>query len=91
MKANTGKLIFVGEHTSHTHAWIASALESGIRGGVQLLLGKIYKNIQYSEADNCYDRTRPDRRSEGDSRKVVRSVDQCRKLSLMSSYIQTAI
>ncbi|KAK4641344.1 hypothetical protein QC761_502760 [Podospora bellae-mahoneyi] len=31
-------LIFVGEHTSYTHAWIASALESGIRGGVQLLL-----------------------------------------------------
>ncbi|KAK3377368.1 flavin-containing amine oxidoreductase-domain containing protein [Lasiosphaeria ovina] len=31
-------LIFVGEHTSYTHAWIASALESGIRGSVQLLL-----------------------------------------------------
>ncbi|KAM0329459.1 hypothetical protein ACHAQA_004768 [Verticillium albo-atrum] len=31
-------LIFVGEHTSITHAWISSALESGIRGGVQLLL-----------------------------------------------------
>ncbi|KAM7189552.1 Flavin containing amine oxidoreductase domain containing protein [Naviculisporaceae sp. PSN 640] len=33
-----GRLIFVGEHTSYTHAWIASALESGIRGSVQLLL-----------------------------------------------------
>ena len=33
-------MIFVGEQTSYTHAWIASALESGIRGGVQLLLGK---------------------------------------------------
>ncbi|KAK3385602.1 flavin-containing amine oxidoreductase, partial [Podospora didyma] len=31
-------LIFVGEHTSYTHAWIASAIESGIRGSVQLLL-----------------------------------------------------
>ncbi|KAK0652423.1 flavin-containing amine oxidoreductase [Cercophora newfieldiana] len=31
-------IIFVGEHTSYTHAWIASALESGIRGSVQLLL-----------------------------------------------------
>ncbi|KAL2121798.1 hypothetical protein VTJ04DRAFT_2253 [Mycothermus thermophilus] len=31
-------LIFVGEHTSYTHAWIAAALESGIRGSVQLLL-----------------------------------------------------
>ncbi|KAK0619172.1 hypothetical protein B0T14DRAFT_545565 [Immersiella caudata] len=31
-------VIFVGEHTSYTHAWIASALESGIRGSVQLLL-----------------------------------------------------
>lgn len=34
-----GQMIFVGEHSSITHAWIASALESGIRGGVQLLLG----------------------------------------------------
>lgn len=33
-------LIFVGEHTSYTHAWIVSALDSGIRGAVQLLLGK---------------------------------------------------
>lgn len=32
-------MIFVGEHTSYTHAWIASALESGIRGSVQLMLG----------------------------------------------------
>ena len=37
--ANNGQMIFVGEHTSYTHAWIASAIESGIRGGVQLLLG----------------------------------------------------
>lgn len=34
------QMIFVGEQTSYTHAWIASALESGIRGGVQLLLGE---------------------------------------------------
>jgi monoamine oxidase len=34
------QMIFVGEHTSYTHAWIASALESGIRGSVQLLLGQ---------------------------------------------------
>lgn len=33
-------MIFVGEHTSYTHAWIASAIESGVRGSVQLLLGK---------------------------------------------------
>ncbi|KAF4447228.1 L-amino-acid oxidase [Fusarium austroafricanum] len=32
------KMIFVGEHTAFTHAWIASALESGVRGAVQLLL-----------------------------------------------------
>lgn len=38
-KTHSG-LIFVGEHTSYTHAWVASALESGIRGAVQLLLGK---------------------------------------------------
>lgn len=31
-------MIFIGEHTSYTHAWIASALDSGIRGSVQLLL-----------------------------------------------------
>lgn len=31
-------MIFIGEHTSYTHAWIASALESGIRGSVQLML-----------------------------------------------------
>ncbi|MCJ1462944.1 hypothetical protein MMC07_001548 [Pseudocyphellaria aurata] len=31
-------MIFIGEHTSYTHAWISSALESGIRGSVQLLL-----------------------------------------------------
>ncbi|KAK4207126.1 flavin-containing amine oxidoreductase-domain containing protein [Rhypophila decipiens] len=31
-------LIFVGEHTSYTHGWISSALESGIRGSVQVLL-----------------------------------------------------
>lgn len=34
------QMIFVGEHTSYTHAWIASALESGVRGSVQLLLGE---------------------------------------------------
>ncbi|KAK0641713.1 flavin-containing amine oxidoreductase-domain containing protein [Cercophora newfieldiana] len=33
-----GGLVFVGEHTSYTQAWVASALESGVRGGVQLLL-----------------------------------------------------
>lgn len=32
------KTIFVGEHTSYTHAWIWSALESAVRGTVQLLL-----------------------------------------------------
>ncbi|KAF8459775.1 hypothetical protein BDZ91DRAFT_741582 [Kalaharituber pfeilii] len=31
-------MVWVGEHTSYTHAWIASALESAIRGTVQLLL-----------------------------------------------------
>ncbi|KAI8625553.1 L-amino acid oxidase [Xylariaceae sp. FL1651] len=31
-------MIFVGEHTSYTHAWISSALESGVRGAVQMLL-----------------------------------------------------
>ncbi|PGH15680.1 hypothetical protein AJ79_02274 [Helicocarpus griseus UAMH5409] len=31
-------VVFVGEHTSYTHAWISSALESGVRGSVQLLL-----------------------------------------------------
>lgn len=31
-------MIFIGEHTSFTHAWIASALDSAIRGTVQLLL-----------------------------------------------------
>jgi monoamine oxidase len=30
--------IFVGEHTSFTHGWIFSALESAVRGTVQLLL-----------------------------------------------------
>ncbi|RPA95378.1 hypothetical protein L873DRAFT_1745322 [Choiromyces venosus 120613-1] len=35
MQLNT---IFIGEHTSITHAWIASALESAVRGSVQLLL-----------------------------------------------------
>ncbi|KAF3405290.1 L-amino-acid oxidase [Talaromyces pinophilus] len=32
------KTIFVGEHTSYTHAWIWSALESAVRGTTQLLL-----------------------------------------------------
>ncbi|KAI1879433.1 hypothetical protein JX265_002387 [Neoarthrinium moseri] len=31
-------MIFVGEQTSYTHAWIASALESGVRGAIQLML-----------------------------------------------------
>ncbi|KAK5111438.1 hypothetical protein LTR62_004890 [Meristemomyces frigidus] len=30
--------VFVGEHTSYTHAWIWSALESSVRGTTQLLL-----------------------------------------------------
>jgi monoamine oxidase len=30
--------IFIGEHTSLTHAWIFSALESAVRGTMQLLL-----------------------------------------------------
>jgi monoamine oxidase len=30
--------VFVGEHTSFTHAWIFSALESAVRGTAQLLL-----------------------------------------------------
>lgn len=32
------KTVFVGEHTSYTHAWIWSALESSVRGTTQLLL-----------------------------------------------------
>lgn len=32
------KTVFVGEHTSYTHAWIFSALESAVRGSTQLLL-----------------------------------------------------
>jgi hypothetical protein len=32
------KPVFVGEHTSFTHAWIWSALESAVRGTTQLLL-----------------------------------------------------
>lgn len=31
-------MIFVGEHTGVTHAWIAPAVETGLRGAVQLLL-----------------------------------------------------
>ncbi|RYP77407.1 hypothetical protein DL771_001202 [Monosporascus sp. 5C6A] len=31
-------IIFVGEQTSYTHSWVASALESGVRGAVQMLL-----------------------------------------------------
>ncbi|KAK3679916.1 hypothetical protein LTR78_000293 [Recurvomyces mirabilis] len=30
--------VFVGEHTSYTHAWIWSALESAVRGTTQMLL-----------------------------------------------------
>jgi monoamine oxidase len=32
------KTIFVGEHTSYTHAWVFSALDSAVRGTAQLLL-----------------------------------------------------
>ncbi|KAJ5684689.1 uncharacterized protein N7477_001034 [Penicillium maclennaniae] len=32
------KTIFIGEHTSYTHAWIFSALDSAVRGSTQLLL-----------------------------------------------------
>lgn len=32
------KTIFIGEHTSYTHAWIYSALDSAVRGTTQLLL-----------------------------------------------------
>lgn len=32
------KTVFIGEHTSYTHAWIFSALESAVRGTAQLLL-----------------------------------------------------
>ncbi|KAH9876478.1 hypothetical protein J1614_003609 [Plenodomus biglobosus] len=32
------KTIFIGEHTSYTHAWIFSALDSAVRGTSQLLL-----------------------------------------------------
>jgi monoamine oxidase len=32
------KSIFIGEHTSYTHAWIFSALDSAVRGTSQLLL-----------------------------------------------------
>lgn len=31
-------LIFMGEHTAPTHAWISSSLHSAVRGSVQLLL-----------------------------------------------------
>ena len=32
------KTVFVGEHTSYTHSWIWSSLESAVRGTAQLLL-----------------------------------------------------
>lgn len=32
------RTIFIGEHTSVTNGWISSALESAVRGTVQLLL-----------------------------------------------------
>lgn len=32
------KTVFVGEHTSYTHAWIFSALDSAVRGTAQILL-----------------------------------------------------
>ncbi|KAG5926881.1 hypothetical protein E4U42_002848 [Claviceps africana] len=31
-------MIFIGEHTSYTHGWISSAIDSGIRGAVQMML-----------------------------------------------------
>ncbi|UNI17736.1 hypothetical protein JDV02_004058 [Purpureocillium takamizusanense] len=31
-------MVFVGEHTTYMYSWIVSAVESGIRGAVQLLL-----------------------------------------------------
>lgn len=30
--------VFIGEHTSYTHSWVFSALESAVRGSVQMLL-----------------------------------------------------
>jgi hypothetical protein len=38
MFANLLCCFIVGEHTSYTHAWIFSALESAVRGTTQLLL-----------------------------------------------------
>lgn len=32
------KTVFIGEHTSYTHAWIWSALDSAVRGTAQVLL-----------------------------------------------------
>ncbi|KAG5933313.1 hypothetical protein E4U53_001047 [Claviceps sorghi] len=32
------KMIFIGEHTSYTHGWLSSAIDSGIRGAVQMML-----------------------------------------------------
>lgn len=32
------RTVFIGERTSYTHAWIFSALDSAVRGTVQLLL-----------------------------------------------------
>ncbi|KLU88180.1 hypothetical protein MAPG_07167 [Magnaporthiopsis poae ATCC 64411] len=31
-------MVFIGEHTSYTQEWVSSALESGIRGAVQIML-----------------------------------------------------
>ncbi|KAG6217694.1 hypothetical protein E4U50_003148 [Claviceps purpurea] len=31
-------MIFIGEHTSYTHGWISAAVDSGIRGAVQMML-----------------------------------------------------
>ncbi|PBP21190.1 l-amino-acid oxidase [Diplocarpon rosae] len=30
--------VYIGEHTAYTHAWVFSALESAVRGSVQMLL-----------------------------------------------------
>lgn len=36
--ATEHNVIFIGEHTAPTHAWVSSALHSSVRGAVQLLL-----------------------------------------------------
>ena len=75
-------MIFVGEHASITHSWIASALESGIRGSVQLLLGRLRIHAKSSRVKinaKAYSRTRPGGRGEGGGGQVARTMDQCCK------------